>query len=418
MSRQPLVFTPAAPASDQPDVLAGEGTSEVPAEAAVAVVKAGSEVEPTATATSELPPSLRARSAGLGLDAFSTEREIRFKTHLPAPVPGPSGLVIGAAACALVVVAGLAYTTFFSRGAAGPAAAPAPSAIATGQAQFDSQPSGAEVVIDGTPRGTTPIKLSLPVGPHTLEIRSAAGTRTLPLTIETGVLVSQYVELTALPASPATAATGRLDVSSDPPGAEVRIDGVVRGVTPLTLNALAAREHRVALSRDGATIYRNVRVEAGTTASVMASLAVPVATTGAVGGFLALTVPFEVQVLEAGKLLGSSRSERLMLPTGRHDLELVNTSLQFRTPLTVSIEAGKVAAPAVAIPEGKLSVNALPWAEVFIDGRNVGTTPLANLTIPIGTHEIIWRHPQLGERRQPVTVTTQAPARTGVNFSQ
>lgn len=107
-----------------------------------------------------------------------------------------------------------------------------------------------------------------------------------------------------------------------------------------------------------------------------------------------------------------------MLPTGRHELELVNTALQFRSPLTVSIEAGKVAAPAVAIPEGKLSVNALPWAEVFIDGRNVGTTPLANLTVPIGTHEVVWRHPQLGERRQPVTVTTQTAARTGVNFSQ
>jgi hypothetical protein len=107
-----------------------------------------------------------------------------------------------------------------------------------------------------------------------------------------------------------------------------------------------------------------------------------------------------------------------MMPTGRHELELVNSALQFRSPLAVTIEAGKVVTPTVAIPEGKLSVNAIPWAEVFIDGHNVGTTPLANLAVPIGTHEVVWRHPQLGERRQPVTVAAQTPARTGVNFTQ
>lgn len=119
------------------------------------------------------------------------------------------------------------------------------------------------------------------------------------------------MELLAAPAGPVTAAatTGRLDVSSDPPGAQVRVDGVVRGVTPLTLDAVEARDHRIALSGDGGTIYRNVRVAAGATASVVASLPVPVATTGAVGGFLSLAVPFEVQVLEDGKLVGSSRTD-------------------------------------------------------------------------------------------------------------
>ena len=57
------------------------------------------------------------------------------------------------------------------------------------------------------------------------------------------------------------------------------------------------------------------------------------------------------------------------------------------------------------------------FAEV-IDGRPVGTTPLANLSLPIGSHEIVWKHPQLGERRQTVTVTASMPARIGVDFSR
>ncbi len=452
MSRQPLVFklasgTPARPdvgsdevppADQAPGVAAGDtsdtasttGATELfapgdgdPGEPPAAVealtldrptIAAPQQaVEPASVELADLPPSLRAR-ASAGLDAFSSEHEIRFRTHPPAAPRGGSPLLVGAAAVAALGLAGVLYVTVF-RTTAPPLAA---ASAVTGLAQFDSRPGGAEVIIDGTVRGTTPLKLSLPVGAHTLEIRGETGSRTLPLAIEAGVLVSQYVELMATPSATAGAQTGRLDITSDPPGAQVRLDGVVRGLTPLTIDAVDASEHRVSLTRDGATIYRTVRVAPGATASVMASLSVPVATSGAVGGFLSLAVPFEVQVLENGRLLGSSRSDRLMMPTGRHELELVNTALQFHSPLAVSIQAGKVASPAVTIPDGTLSINAIPWAEVFLDGQNVGTTPLANLAVPIGTHDVVWRHPQLGERRQAVVVTVQAPARAGVNFSQ
>jgi hypothetical protein len=159
-----------------------------------------------------------------------------------------------------------------------------------------------------------------------------------------------------------------------------------------------------------------VKVTPGATASVFAALGTT-ATPGAVGGYIALSVPFEVQVLEGGRLIGTSSSERLMVPTGRHDLELVNTALQYRSTLTVTVDAGKTASPTVAIPEGTLSVNALPWADVSIDGRAAGQTPLANIKLPIGTHEVVLRHPQLGERRQRISVTAETPARVGVNFA-
>jgi hypothetical protein len=107
-----------------------------------------------------------------------------------------------------------------------------------------------------------------------------------------------------------------------------------------------------------------------------------------------------------------------MLPTGRHELELVGSSFQFRRTMTVNVEAGKVSSPSVELPSGLLSINALPWANVFVDGRSVGTTPLANLSVPIGNHEILWQHPQLGERKQTVAVTEHTPVRVGVNLGQ
>jgi hypothetical protein len=125
-----------------------------------------------------------------------------------------------------------------------------------------------------------------------------------------------------------------------------------------------------------------------------------------------------MEVYEGNQLVGTTRSDRIMLPVGSHDLDLTNSSLEFSGRRTVKITPGKTASVNVSSPSGKLSVNAVPWAEVSIDGRPAGTTPLGNLTVPIGSHEVLWHHPQLGERRQTVTVKAQSATRVGVDFSK
>jgi hypothetical protein len=65
---------------------------------------------------------------------------------------------------------------------------------------------------------------------------------------------------------------------------------------------------------------------------------------------------------------------------------------------------------------GTVSLNAVPWAEVWIRGEKVGDTPMANLPLPVGTHEITFRHPDLGEQTRTVTVTTTESARVSVDL--
>jgi len=59
----------------------------------------------------------------------------------------------------------------------------------------------------------------------------------------------------------------------------------------------------------------------------------------------------------------------------------------------------EVAAPTAA-PEraarATLTVNALPWAEVELDGRSIGNTPVRRRNIPAGRHTLILRNPNLG----------------------
>ena len=402
MSRPPLLFRPSAePPADSDPPLAGALTlSEITPDGA------GHNPALTDSFPSELD----------SLAAFEPESELRYKTQRRPPVGGPGALVTLLAVGVIAGILGLTYMAL-RRPAAEPEEAtspPSPAAADTGQALFDSRPSGADVIIDGIVRGKTPLKLSLPVGSHTLEITGEAGSRSLPLTIDAGMLVSQSVEFVATPDH----ATGRLEISSEPSGAQVKLDGVAKGVTPLSLDAIESRDHSVSLTRGTLTVYRTVKVAPGATASVFASLGGAPAAPGTLGGFISLKTPFEVQVFEAGQLLGTTSTDRLMVPTGRHQLDLVASAFDFRTSVTVEIEPGKVASPAIAIPNGSLSVNALPWAEVFVDGRSVGTTPLGNLQVPIGSHEVTWRHPQLGERRQTVPVTATAPARASVDFGQ
>ena len=48
----------------------------------------------------------------------------------------------------------------------------------------------------------------------------------------------------------------------------------------------------------------------------------------------------------------------------------------------------------------------------------MGVTPLGNIKVPIGSHEIVWRHPTLGERKRVVQVTAKTPVRVGMDFRQ
>lgn len=283
--------------------------------------------------------------------------------------------------------------------------APAP----TGVLVVESRPSGAEVVVDGRVRGATPIRLSLPPGAHSMELTAPGGRpRVIPLSIQAGGESSQYIELES-----AAVDAGRLMIKTEPSGARVSIDGKPRGMSPLNLDDLTPGDHEVLLESDLGTVRQSVTVRPGATASLL----VPLVTTGApLSGWVAVSAPVEVQLFENGRLIGTSQSERIMVGAGGHEIEVVNETLGYRAKRNVQVPAGRVASLKIELPKGTMSLNAVPWAEVWIDGEKVGETPIGNLSIPIGAHEVVFRNPQLGEQHHAVTVTLNAPTRLSVDL--
>jgi hypothetical protein len=127
-------------------------------------------------------------------------------------------------------------------------------------------------------------------------------------------------------------------------------------------------------------------------------------------GGITVTSPITLQVFKDGNLLGTTGGP-IAVNEGAQNLLFTNEQLGFRTMQTVQVKGGQMTAVRIGVPNGRISINAIPWAEVTIDGTAHGETPIANLALPIGTHEIVFKHPQLGEKRKTVTVTVDGHVR-------
>ena len=212
----------------------------------------------------------------------------------------------------------------------------------------------------------------------------------------------------AAPTAGVAGQIGRLEIETQPAGARILIDGKAAGESPLAIDGVSPGRHEVTLISSSGSVRRTVRVEAGR----VAKLDVPI-----FSGWVGIYAPFVVEVSEAGHVIGSTEEPRLMLSPGKHSLTLTNRELGYSSQHTVDVEPGEEK-PIRIDPHGKVNLNATPWAEVWIDGRKAGDTPIANLKMPLGIREVTFRHPELGERRVTVTVKGNTPAAVSVDMNK
>ena len=239
--------------------------------------------------------------------------------------------------------------------------------------RVDSNPAGLRVLVDGIEQGRTPARLSVSAGTHVMEVQGRSAPRVIPVSVASGIESSQYIEF------PDGSQSGQLRVDSDP-----------------------ARHI--------------VNIQAGATSSRNASAVAASASETRTWGWITATAAFPVDIRVGGKVLGRA-GERIRMMAGRHQIELVNEDRGVRSVRTVEVVAGKVTSVGIdSPPAGLVSRNASPWAELWIDGRRIGETPLADLSVPAGEHEVVFRHPEIGEKRQVLRVNPGARLRLSVEM--
>ncbi|HEV7498726.1 MAG TPA: TonB family protein, partial [Vicinamibacteria bacterium] len=261
-SEEPATILMRGPASQPAPVAAPAHRGSAPAEPPPASMPPPPPYDPHAgTTTSPLPPKVEGRRSvltlvlgGIGLMLLflvmtaAAVLVIRARRQTPAPSP-----VAEAPSPAASVVP------------------PSPVPVVKGAVHIETVPPGATVTLDGSAVGKTPMDVhDLSLASHEVKLELdgyAPMTEPVMLTAESP---QTEVKLTLSRTAPAT---GAADVSSNPPGATVKIDGTSVGVTPLRGHKLNVGRHRVELAAEGYEPYSaSLTVREGQTARMEAPL--------------------------------------------------------------------------------------------------------------------------------------------------
>ncbi|BBL68501.1 PEGA domain-containing protein [Methanoculleus chikugoensis] len=145
----------------------------------------------------------------------------------------------------------------------------------TGAIDVVSYPAGADIFLDDRYQGKTPAAgvyaiSNVAVGSHTVRV-ALSGYQDYTTSVIVSGATTSHVTATLQPGQ--STSTGSISVTSSPSGAEVYIDNVYKGITPLTVDGIATGTHAVRVALGGYSDWSTtVQVGAGSTASASASL--------------------------------------------------------------------------------------------------------------------------------------------------
>lgn len=270
-----------------------------------------------------------------------------------------------------------------------------------GTAVLESVPTGSQVVIDGILEGRTPLSKELVVGRHVVELHYRNSTRKLEINVATGTPTVSRIDWTAKP-------TGRLQVNSDPAGANVIIDGRARGFTPLTLDDLTVGSHTVVLETVRGSVRRTVTIASDRPAQISESI---------YAGWLKVVSPIDLEIHQGTRVIRLDDRNQALLPPGSLELRFENRALEYREVRRVELNPGEITSVSIVPPPSALTVTATLPAEVSIDGERVGETPLTDHPVSLGTRDITVKSATGVERHFTMTVTVK-PVRIEVDFSK
>ena len=121
--------------------------------------------------------------------------------------------------------------------------------MAVGTIQVESQPTGANISVDGQPRGVTPAYFyDVPYGAHEVKVEMKGYAPTIETVVISADAPARSLNLALARTAPAT---GAAEIASEPSGATVRIDGTPVGQTPFADPNIKTGTHKVEVVKDG-----------------------------------------------------------------------------------------------------------------------------------------------------------------------
>ncbi|MFO7871137.1 MAG: PEGA domain-containing protein [Kiritimatiellia bacterium] len=238
----------------------------------------------------------------------------------------------------------------------------------TGLLLVHTDPAGADVTIDGAHRGTTPLLITdLPLGKYRMRLAvSGYHPKELDVALNNRIPVKKEVSLKS--------DSAQLVVTSEPAGANVKVNGVVRGKSPCTVTGIQEGKTSLEVSLEGHAPYKStLKLAAGEKHSVKAVLK-------------PLPAVIEVFSIPRGARIYLDNQYRGKAPVKMAGLKPGPCRLRAEMPgfepmaRTVRLRSGQTAREEFRLSGNAgslLLITVPPGAEVLVDGEKTGKTPPA-----------------------------------------
>jgi hypothetical protein len=257
-------------------------------------------------------------------------------------------------------------------------------------------PENARLKLDGVPLAGRQLPAAvLQEGRHRLEVETPC---------EHGMTLLEPGVAPVAP--PLTARTLRLPLNTEPPGADIWVDGAATGQrSPAAVELQLCAPHRIELRLWG---YDTTALELQPGEDWRKLVADTLRLSREPEGRVWIpAAPYEVSVLYKGRVIGQA-GQMLTLPSGPQLLVLRNEKIFLDQPVDVLVAAGETKTLPLEYPRpGSLSVQAHPSnCRISVDGVEVGAPPLLGLPVAPGVHEVRCRLLTTGEEKmQKIQIT-------------
>jgi hypothetical protein len=252
-----------------------------------------------------------------------------------------------------------------------------------------STPSGADVEIDGAHRGTTPTFVSdLPLGRYRAQL-TKPGFIPREIEINTDSRRPKKFDIQL------TSDSATLEIASDPPGADVTLNGVARGTSPCSVARIPSGTVTLELTMKGFEPYtETLKLSAGENQAITAVMkAIP-------SDLKLVSIPTGARIYVNNQFRGTTPVELKAISPGTYRIraEMPAHDILSRD-VTVGRAQNTVEEFRLTPNAGALEVTTEPAdVKVLLDGKPIGTTlagtnatdrislPLSAKLIPCGTH--------------------------------
>ena len=238
----------------------------------------------------------------------------------------------------------------------------------TGLVLIHTTPSGAEVDVDGAYRGKTPLLLTdLPMGDHAVVLRTEGfQPRKLALKIADRVPIKLNTDLAS--------DSAKLNITSDPAGATVTLNGASRGTTPCVVDRIPSGTVELDIFMKGFASYHDrIVLKAGDMLEVKAQLK-------AVPATLSVTsLPDKARIYLNNQFKGNAPLTLTNLPPGEYRVraELRGYETDART---ITLKAEDQTAEEFRLQRnsgGLILITEPAGVQVYVDDELAGTTQVS-----------------------------------------